>query len=122
LKLLPERLAICRLEASDRVPGWATADGFLSVTRTADELSIVCPERSVPAHVRQEPGWRAFQVEGPLPFSATGILAALAVPLAAAGISIFSVSTFDTDYVLVKDSDASPAAAALYASGHSVEL
>lgn len=92
------------------------------MTRTADELSIVCPELSVPAHVRHEPGWRAFQVEGPLPFSATGILAAIAVPLAAAGISIFSVSTFDTDYVLVKDSDASPAAAALYASGHRVEL
>jgi hypothetical protein len=122
LKLLPEHLAICRLDGRDPVPEWAAASGFHSITRTADELSIVQAEARVPAQVRHEPGWRAFQVEGPLPFSATGILAAIAVPLAAAGISIFSVSTFDTDYVLVKDSDASPAAAALYASGHSVEL
>ena len=120
LSLLEGRLAICRLDANQPIPAWAGAGGFCSITRTAVELSIVCDEDRVPAEVRQEAGWRAFRVEGPLPFDATGILAAIAAPLAAAGVPIFAVSTFDTDYVLVKDADARRGAEALAAAGHRV--
>lgn len=120
LKLREERLAICRLDAGPPIPAWAGSGAFSSITRTAEELSIVCEEACVPSEVRHEPGWRVFQVEGPLPFSATGVLAAIAAPLAAAEIPLFAVSTFDTDYVLVKDSDAVRAAEALAAGGHRV--
>ena len=120
LMLLPERFAVCRVAAGNPIPQWASAGDFVSITRTADEISIVCAERTVPADIRHEPGWRAFQVEGPLPFEATGILAAIAVPLAAAKISIFAISTFDTDYVLVKEIHAARAAAVLAAAGHRI--
>ncbi len=92
-----------------------TAD-FCSITRTADEVSIVCPLGRVPDDVRRESGWRCLKVEGPLDFALTGILASLAVPLAQAGISIFAISTYDTDYLLVKDLDG--AVATLTGEGH----
>ena len=120
LTLLPGRLAVCRLEGNDPIPPWAVDGDFYSVTRVEGELSIVCDEARLPPEVRHEPGWRAFRVEGPLPFSATGILAAIAAPLAAAGIPIFALSTFDTDYVLVKGADAARAAEALRAAGHRI--
>jgi len=103
LRLLPDRLAVCRLEPGSPLPEWSAGGGFRSVSWTADETSVVCSEANVPAKVRAERGWRAFMVEGPLDFGQTGVLAGIAQPLAAAGISIFSVSTFDTDYVLVRD-------------------
>lgn len=117
LLLLPQRLAVCRLAPDAAIPSWA-AGPFFSITRTADELSVVCPEDAVPADVRCESGWRAFQVAGPLDFSLTGILAAIAAPLAAAGVSIFAVSTFDTDYVLVKEANLARAIDALREAGH----
>jgi hypothetical protein len=120
LTLRPERLAICRLGAADAIPPWAASSRFSSITRTDDELSVVCADADAPPEIRQDRGWRAFQVEGPLPFEATGILAAIAAPLAAAGIPIFAISTFDTDYVLVKDADARRAVGALTAAGHRV--
>jgi hypothetical protein len=115
LSVLPERLAICRLSASARVPSWALElhETLISITRTADELSIVCPEAVVPPEVQVERGWRALKVPGPLPFELTGVLAGLATPLAAAGISIFAISTYDTDYVLVRAGDLERALAAL---------
>jgi hypothetical protein len=121
LTLLPDRLAICRLAADDALPAWAaTVRGFLSLTRTAEELSVVCAESAVPEHVKREAGWIAYQVAGPLDFALTGILAALAGPLADAGISLFAVSTFDTDYILVRASAAEAAGAALRAAGHTI--
>jgi hypothetical protein len=86
---------------------------FLSITRTADELSIVCEESLAPAGAKVQPGWRAFKVEGPLDFSLTGIMATLAAPLATAKISLFAVATFDTDYLLVSERDLEAAIAAL---------
>lgn len=122
LKLLPGRFAVCRLEAGASLPPWAHGEGFSSVTQTAAELSIVCREERVPAAgVRCETGWRVFEVEGPLPFEATGVLASIAAPLAAAEIPIFAISTFDTDYLLVKEADRSRAAGALTACGHTTE-
>jgi hypothetical protein len=116
--VLPELLAVCRLAASDRVPSWALElhEGLVSITRTPDELSIVCPDAAVPPDVEVESGWRALKVPGPIPFDQIGILASLADPLAAAGVSIFAVSTYDTDYVLVKEADLERALAALETS------
>jgi hypothetical protein len=113
--VLPERLAVCRLGAAARVPSWALElhEAFVSVTRTPDELSIVCPDEAVPPEVQVESGWRALKLPGPIPFDQVGVLAGLAGPLAAAGISIFAVSTYDTDYVLVRERDLERALAAL---------
>jgi hypothetical protein len=113
--VLPEALAVCRLPASDRIPSWARErhEGFVSITRTPDELSIVCPQVAVPPDTQSEDGFRALMVPGPIPFEQTGVLASLANPLAAAGISIFAVSTYDTDYVLVREHDLERALAAL---------
>lgn len=119
LLVLGGTFAVCRLGKSAAVPAWAAGD-FLSVTRTAEELSVVCPEAAVPEGVRCERGWRCLRVAGTVPFSAVGVLASLAGPLAAAGVSLFAVSTFDTDYLLVKDDDMERAVGALRGAGHVV--
>jgi len=122
LSLLTERLAICRLEGDAPVPDWALVGSFASVTRSPDELSVVCPLRNVPPGVRCEPGWRGLRVQGPLDFSLVGVMAALAAPLASAGVSMFALSTYDTDYLLVRATDVDAAVAALEAVGHTVRL
>jgi len=122
LELLPDTLAICRLEADAAVPGWVAAShGFVTVSRTAEELSITALQRAVPPDVRCERDYRAFRVRGPLPLDLIGIVAAIANPLAEAGLGIFAISTFDTDYVLVKSRDLATAVAALEAAGHQVK-
>jgi hypothetical protein len=118
LSVLPETLSVCRLGPDDAVPAWARGGDFRAVTRTSSELSIVCADDSVPAAVTANRGWRAIGVDGTLDFALTGVLAALASPLAAAGVSIFAVSTYDTDYVLVKQDTLDRAVAALAAAGH----
>ncbi|HEX9074790.1 MAG TPA: ACT domain-containing protein, partial [Anaerolineae bacterium] len=102
LSIVPGTFAICRLERAASIPEWAHI-GFFSTVRTPDELSIVCKEEIVPEGVLCEKGWYCLKVRGPLDFVLTGILASLAVPLAEAGISIFAISTYDTDYFLVKE-------------------
>ena len=116
---LAEEYSICRLPADATVPGWVDGE-FLSITRTPDELSITCRAAVVPAGVPAESGWSCFKVAGPLDFSEIGIVAALANPLAAAGVGIFVVSTFDTDYLLVKSAARDLAINALQANGHSI--
>lgn len=106
LRETPWRLAVCRFPADAPLPAWvfhAEAE-FWSLTRTPDELSLVCPEDDLPPSVdtHVERGWRAFQVEGPVPFATTGVVSGLTAPLAAAGIGVFVISTYDTDYLLVK--------------------
>jgi GNAT superfamily N-acetyltransferase len=120
LNVLEGRLAICRLDAGEEVPTWATAKTPFSVTRTPEELSIVCPEGSVPEGVTCERGWRALVLEGPMDFSLVGVLASVARPLAEAGVSIFSISTYDTDHVLVREEALDAAVAALRRAGHEV--
>ena len=117
LVVLPETYAVCRLPANAAWPTWATG-GFVSITRTADEFSVVCAQGGVPPDVRCERGWRCLRVAGSLDFAAVGILASMVVPLAEAGISVFAVSTFDTDYLLVKERDFDRACAALRQRGH----
>jgi hypothetical protein len=109
LRETPWRLAICRFSPDDALPAWVLHDGatFWSITRTPSELSVVCPEEDLPPSVTEkvERDWRAFEVQGPLPFGLTGVVSGLTSPLAAAGIPVFVLSTFDTDYVLVKAPD-----------------
>lgn len=118
--MLDDRFTVCQLEPDREVPGWATETGFFSVTRTPDELSIVCPEQNVPEGLLCERGWRALKLEDPLEFSMTGVLVSVAEPLAAAGVSIFALSTYDTDYVMVLEDVLGTAIAVLRESGHEV--
>jgi hypothetical protein len=118
-----ERLAVCRFASDARVPAWALEGGFFCVVRTRDELSIVCredvcTEDRIPDGALAERGWMALKLEGPFPFSMTGVLASFLQPLAEARIPIFAISTFDTDYVLIKRENLEQAVAALAAAGH----
>ncbi len=118
---LAEEYAVARAEPAAPVPaGLFAADGLVSVTRTADELSLVAPAAALRHFDRVEPGWGAFRVAGTLDFAMTGVLASLAGALARAGISLFAVSTWDTDYILVRAADADAAAAAWRSEGHEV--
>jgi hypothetical protein len=113
--------AVVRLDPDAEVPGWWAAAGPVSsVTRTGSELSIVCREANVPAAASAERGWRVLEVAGPLAFTLTGVLAALAVPLAAAEITLFALSTFETDYLLLRERDLERASDALRDAGHEV--
>lgn len=96
-------LAICRLDSDQLIPNWAINSDFFSITKTADELSIVCNQSSVPDDIQHEKDWRCFKVVGPIHFSVVGVLADISDTLSTAQISIFAISTFDTDYILVKN-------------------
>jgi hypothetical protein len=120
LFLLFETFAVCRLEKGSPVPQWVPTEPFFSVTGTADELSIVCPAEVVPAEIQADRGWRCFKLQGPFPFSLTGILNSITVPLAEGGIGIFAISTYDTDYVLVKEENLQQALSILTDAGHTI--
>jgi hypothetical protein len=121
LEVLPDTLAICRLPAGAALPAWAAAPAaFVTVSRTAEELSITAVQHLVPVDVRCERDYRALRVRGTLPPDLIGILLSIAEPLAKAGLSIFAISTYDTDYVLVKARDLPAALEALRAAGHDV--
>ena len=115
-----EIYAVCRLDAQVAVPEWAKGAEFISITRTASELSIVCQEDTLPAEISAERNRRLMRIEGPLAFSLTGVLASVTAPLARAEISIFAVSTYETDYLLVSDKDLQKATEVLEAAGHPV--
>ena len=120
LSVRPELLAVCRLPTEAPWPS-PPADGSLfSVTGTGSELSVVCRVDAAPPTARIEPGWRALTVTGPLDFSAIGVIARLTARLAAAGVAVFVLSTYDTDHILVKDGDLGLAVDALRTDGHSV--
>lgn len=120
LTLLPDRLAVCRLAPDAALPAWIAGPGFVSITRTDEELSIVVATDRVPANLTAVRDWRALKVGGPLDFALTGIMAALAGPLAEAEISLFGIATYDTDYLLVKADTLDAAVTALTAAGHRV--
>ena len=117
-RILEERLAVCRLAPDEPIPAWALNGKLFSMMRTHDELSIVCLEDAVPEAAHAERGWTALKLEGPFPFSMTGVLASFLQPLAEARIPIFAISTFDTDYVLIHRENVEQAVAALGAAGH----
>ena len=118
LDILPHRLAVCRLAPEQPVPGWLDRMPFWSLTRTADELSIVLPEEAASPAWRIEPGWRVLKVRGPLDFGLIGVMARLTVALATAHVSLVAISTFDTDYVLIKLDNLEAAVDALKKAGH----
>ena len=120
LSVLGEKLAICRLDPPAEIPAWATDAPFFSVTRTSDELSIVCPEEHVPSGIICERGWRALRFDGPFEFGLVGVLASVAVPLAESEVSILAMATYDTDYVLVAESQLDLATQVLRERGHEV--
>ena len=119
--LVPGQYSLVRLPPDAPVPDWPFAPGgFASVTRTADELSVVCLAALVPAGVRSDGGWCCLKVHGPFAFDEVGILSSFAVPLAQAGVGIFAISTFDTDYILVKETQRELAINALASAGHTL--
>jgi hypothetical protein len=120
LEQFPEKLAVVRLGPGAEIPSWAESSSLFSVTATALETSIVCAMRSVPRKAAQAGPFTAFAVQGKLDFALTGVLSTLLMPLAAAEISIFTISTFDTDWILVPINDAERAAEAWRDSGHEV--
>ncbi|PRX51068.1 hypothetical protein B0I33_101221 [Prauserella shujinwangii] len=119
----PGEYAVARLDAGAAAPVGLfdrSGDALVSVTRTGGELSVICPAEAAPAGARVQDGWRLLTVRGPLAFTLTGVIAALSSELAAAGVALFTLSTFDTDHVLVRAADLDRAVAALEASGHDV--
>ncbi len=124
LELLSETLAVCRLSADTELPSWFGGtfhSTFYSATRTPEELSLVCEAERIPETIQAEKDWRCLRVSGTLAFQLTGILASLTTPLAQAKISIFAISTFDTDYLLVKHHALDEAIRVLEAEGHLIK-
>ncbi len=105
MKLFKEKFGVCRLEIEALIPEWAQAGQFYSITKTSDELSVVCCQDNIPDGIKCEKDWRILKIEGILDFSLIGILASISVILATNNISIFAISTYNTDYILVKEKD-----------------
>lgn len=121
LAWVPGRYAVCRLDPGHGLPVWCVhSEPILAMVRTPDELTIVCEERLVPAEVRAERGFSALRVAGTIDFSATGILSSIAGPLAGHGVSVFALSTYDTDYLLVRAVEADRTARTLSAAGFAI--
>lgn len=120
LTIQPYTLAICRLDPAARLPAWIDASRFCAITRTEEELSIVCEQGLAPSDILCQRDWRGLKVAGPLDFALTGVLARLAAPLADAGIPVFAISTYDTDYLLVKADQLAAACETLRAAGCTV--
>ena len=121
LRTLPDLYAIVRLDPDAAVPDWVYDSPFWSVTRSDSELSIVCAEEDLPDETRAERGWSALELVGPLDFTLTGVVASLVSPLADDEVPIFILSTFETDYLLVRETDFARAVDSLRTAGHSVD-
>jgi hypothetical protein len=117
LKLLPDTFAICRLDPDAPTPDWEQGE-FVSITRTPEELSIVCRQVDVPDDVQSEREWRCLRIVGTLDFSLVGVIAMITKAMADASISVFVMSTYDTDYLLVKEADVERAVEALEEVGN----
>jgi uncharacterized protein len=124
LRILDDDYSVNRLPSSAQIPSWADGEGFVSISRATDELSIVCRSSRVPvtldAGCRSEPGWTCLQLVGSFAFDLTGVLLSVLEPLAKASVGIFAVSTFDTDYVMVKTTQRTETLHALTNAGHTI--
>jgi hypothetical protein len=120
LIILSDQFAVCRLSPDADIPAWSQNAKFFSITRSKDELSVVCLGKDVPGNILAECGWRALKVKGALDFSLTGILASITNPLAKAKIPVFVISTYDTDYIFVRENHLSQAISVLGKEGHSI--
>ena len=121
LIILRETFAICRLDKNAPIPVWAFQGSLFSITRTKDELSIVCPQINVPKGIVCNQGWSCLKAKGPLDLSSTGIISSIARTLEQEGISLFSISSYDTDYFIVKEKDLEKAVFALSETGQRIE-
>ena len=120
LSLLERTYGICVFESNAPIPEWAAAASLCSITRTEKELTVVCPQNIIPADIRHDGDWRCFRIDGSFDLNQIGVISSLAAPLAKADISIFVVSSYDTDYILIKDEKVEKAIAVLSDNGHSV--
>jgi hypothetical protein len=118
--VLGGELSVARLDAGEPVPDWAEGGAISAVVRSPGELTVVCPSANVPGGVRRESGFRALVVKGPLDFGMTGVISSLSAPLARAGVPIFVLSTFDTDYLLVQERQLEQVSHVLREAGHEV--
>lgn len=121
LSLLPHKYAVCQFHPDKHIPYWALMGDFVSLTRTNEELSIICQQSNVPTEVEAERGWCCIQVQGAFDFSVVGVHASLAIPLAEANISVLSVATYATDYLLVKEENVERALQVLEQAGHVIK-
>ena len=121
LTLSPHLYAVCQFHPDKNIPYWALMGDFVSLTRTHEELSIVCQQDNVPDDIEAERGWRCVQVQGAFDFSVAGVHVSLAVPLAEADISVLAIATFATDYLLIKKENVEQALQVLKWAGHSIE-
>jgi hypothetical protein len=120
MKLLNQKYSVCRLDKNNSIPNWAIEGDFFSITKTEDELSIVCLQENIPDGIKCEKDWRILKVEGPLDFSLVGILASISNLMAQSQISIFALSTYDTDYILVKENNIEAAICTLTSNNYDV--
>jgi uncharacterized protein len=122
LSVLPGNFAVCRLAIDSELPMWFLGDPFFALLRSDTELTVVCQEEKVPAEVQHESGWRRLKLDGVFAFTETGILESVLRPLVEDGVGIFALSSFATDYVLVKQDVLEAAVAALTRAGHQVQI
>ena len=120
LSLLEDFFGICVFESNASISEWAGTASFCSITRTEKKLTVVCPQNIIPADIEHERDWRCFRIDGSFDLNQIGVISSLAAPLAQAGISIFVVSSYDTDYILVKEEKVEQAIAVLSGDGHSI--
>jgi hypothetical protein len=118
LRTIPGQFAICKLQPGESIPFWAISGKIWSVTQTETELSIICLQENLPRDVKAEENWRILEVIGPFPFEMVGVLSSLATPLAEKGVSILTLSTFETDLILVKEESFEIACQTLTKAGH----
>jgi len=119
--LLQDTFAICRMDKNASLPDWAVGGEFWSVSRTPDELSVVCPQGSVPADVDHEAGWKCLKVDSPFEFDLAGMISSIAAPLAEADVELLVVATQDSDYLMVRESELERAAGELARAGFSLD-
>ncbi|MDV4149421.1 ACT domain-containing protein [Clostridium sp. AL.422] len=122
LKLLKGKYSVCRLYKNDEIPNWIFNEEFFSITRTEDEVSIVCLQDKVKEEIKCERDWKVLKIEGPLDFSLIGILARISTLMANNDISIFAISTYDTDYILIKEEMIDRAIAVLENNNYKINM
>ncbi|MBN1806932.1 MAG: ACT domain-containing protein [Sedimentisphaerales bacterium] len=121
LSLLEDKYAICSLPNNTPIPGWALKELLASITRTDKELTIVCKQDIIPSEIQSGPNWRCFKIDGSFDLNQTGVISSISSPLSDAGISIYVISTYDTDYFLVKEDNLDKTIATLSNSGHNIK-
>ena len=121
LTLLKDKYAICSLPNDALIPDWALTQSLISITRTKKELTIVCKQDIIPPEIQSDLNWRCFRIDGSFDLNQTGVISSISSPLADAGISIYVISTFDTDYFLVKQQNLDQTISTLSNSGHSLK-